>query len=108
MITKIIAQEVVIKCDATKLLLKVNAKLNVLSTLYDGIQIMDVEITDKEALASFKNAEKDGKAKILSEKAHQEYTEWVKTYAREIEEVYAGEVELKKVVGNDVIFKVDK
>ncbi len=105
MITKLIAKEVVLTRDNTKLLKKVEATIFVESTLYDGLQTIQVEITDVAKLTSFESADKNGKSDILTAEVNDKYPEWVKTYAREITEVFAGEEMLKKIVGNDVIYK---
>ncbi len=105
MITKLIAKEVILTRDNTKLLKKIEATVLVESTLYDGLQTIEVEITDVAKLTSFESADKNGKSDIITEKVNELYPDWVKTYAREIKEVFAGEEMLKKIVGNDVIYK---
>lgn len=106
MIEKLIAKEVTLTKDNAKLLKKIEASLFVQSSLYDGLQTIEIVITDPAKLTAFDIADKNGKSDILTAKVNEDYTEWVKTYAREIKETYAGELELKKIVGNDVIFKV--
>lgn len=105
MITKLIAKEVTLTKDNTKLLKKVEAIVFVESTLYDGLQTIEVDITDVAKLTAFESADKNGKSDIITARVNELYPEWVKTYAREITEVYAGEEMLKKIIGNDVIYK---
>lgn len=106
MIQKLIAKEVRLSRDNTKLLKKIEATIFVNSNLYEGLQTIEIVIIDPAKLTAFELADKNGKSDILTAKVNEDYPQWVKTYAKDMQEVYAGEAELKKIVGNDVIFKV--
>jgi hypothetical protein len=105
MIENITTKSITITKANDRSLKKIVGCFFIASKAYNGLQVMEVEITSAEELEAFKVADKPARRTIFETKINALYPEWVKLYAVDHIEVYDGEDEIRKVIGNPIISK---